>query len=67
MFKNTSVFGRSKVMTSKQERNMLLDMSACMRVDELSRESCNLELSYSFSEFETNDLGSGKAIMPFLH
>ena len=50
-------------MTSKQERITLLGMS----VDESSSESCDLELSYSSSEFETNDLESGKAITPFLY
>ena len=50
-------------MTSKQERNTLLDMS----VEESSSESCDLELSYSSSEFETNDLESGKGITPFLY
>ena len=50
-------------MTSKQERNVLLDMS----VDESSSKSCDLELSYSSSEFETNDLESGKGITPFLY
>ena len=50
-------------MTSKQEWNTLIDMS----VDESSSESCDLELSYSSSEFETNDLESGKSITPFLY
>ena len=49
-------------MTSKQERNML-DMS----VDESSSKSCDLELSYSSSEFETNDLESEKDITPFVY
>ena len=50
-------------MTSKQERNVLLDMS----VDESSSKSCDLELSYSSSEFETNDSESEKAITPFVY
>ena len=53
-------------MTSKKERNTL-EISPCMSIDKSSRESCNLELSYSSSEFEKNYLGSGKAITPFLY
>ena len=50
-------------MTSKQEWNMLFDMS----VDESSSKSCDLELLYSSSEFETRDLESEKAITPFVY